>query len=184
MKKHTIEQLKSLLSYSPENGSLTWKYRDVSMFRDSTNQTASAACNGFNTAYGGQPALVCVGNHGYRHGVIQRVRYLAHHVCWAIHTGEWANEEIDHINGDRLDNRIANLRAVSRSENCKNLSMRSDNTSGHTGIDFVKKRNKWRARIGNEQIGYFESISLAIEAREVALIGNGYAKDHGKRVIS
>jgi hypothetical protein len=55
--------------------------------------------------------------------------------------------QIDHINGDRLDNRKANLRIATNEENCSNSFIRIDNTSGHRGVSFDRARNKWFAEI-------------------------------------
>lgn len=73
---------------------------------------------------------------------------LVHRVIWEMHNGPIPDGmEIDHINHDRLDNRIENLRIVSRQENSVNLSKRIDNTSGIVGVSWSKRMGKWRARI-------------------------------------
>ena len=72
-------------------------------------------------------------------------KYRAHRVAWAIHHGSWPDGEIDHINGVRDDNRIENLRCVSRHENKKNTAIPSHNTSGVVGVTWHKPSRKWRA---------------------------------------
>jgi hypothetical protein len=76
--------------------------------------------------------------------------------------------EVDHANGDRLDNRLANLRPCSSSQNKCNSVMRSDNTSGYKGVTWSKKSKKWRARIylsGREKnLGWFSTAHDAYEA--------------------
>lgn len=70
--------------------------------------------------------------------------YLAHRIAWALATGEWPAGEIDHINGIRSDNRLANLRDVPRQINCHNRhAVRA--ASGILGVSF--KANKWEAKI-------------------------------------
>ena len=78
---------------------------------------------------------------------------------------------VDHIDNNRLNNNIANLRFATNTENNQNASIRKDNTSGHKGISFDKKKNKWHAYIqidGNKKhLGYFDKIEEAINARKL-----------------
>lgn len=87
--------------------------------------------------------------------------------------------EVDHINGDPLDNRRANLRFCNRSENTRNSIKRSDNTSGYKGVAFSKRINKWRAYIYFEKkqkhLGYFDSVKDA--ARAYSEAANKYFKE-------
>lgn len=103
--------------------------------------------------------------------------FLAHQIVFAMHHG-WTPAEIDHINGDRADNRIENLRAVSRSQNLQNAGIRSDNTSGVRGVSWSKLRNKWHVRIWKEKvkhsIGFFDDLEDARLARlqaEITMFG-------------
>ena len=79
---------------------------------------------------------------------------------------------VDHIDRDKLNNHISNLRYATKSENSSNRTIGSNNTSGTTGVDFHKNNNKWRARIIKNRtqinLGYFESKEEAIEARNKA----------------
>ena len=81
---------------------------------------------------------------------------------------------IDHINHNPLDNRKCNLRVCTQQQNCINKVKQSNNTSGHSGVGWYKKYNKWRARIqvNGKQIllGYFEDKNEAIAARKQAEI--------------
>ena len=74
--------------------------------------------------------------------------------------------DTDHINGDRLDNRRANLRACSRAENLHNQGMRSDNTSGFKGVFWNKRTDNWRAQIMAN--GHHKSLGLFGTAEEAA----------------
>lgn len=70
-------------------------------------------------------------------------RYFAHRVAWFFEYGEWPHGEIDHINGDPFDNRITNLRDVTRSVNAQNLKKaRSNSTTGFLGVRFDKNRTR------------------------------------------
>jgi len=83
-------------------------------------------------------------------------------------------QEVDHINHNRLDNRKSNLRVCDRFGNGRNLSLKSNNTSGYPGVSFWKSRNKWRARIKVNyvgiHIGLYDTLQEAVEARHNAEI--------------
>lgn len=83
--------------------------------------------------------------------------------------------EVDHINGDRSDNRRENLRIVSRLQNCANTPARSENCLGYKGVSFDKRKGKYRARIGNDYeriwLGYFDN------PHDAARMFNFWAKD-------
>jgi hypothetical protein len=110
--------------------------------------------------------------------------YLAHRVIWAMQTGAWPEAQIDHISGVRHDNRWLNLRSVTRAENQKNMQVRSDNTSGYSGIGWSERTRKWRTRIfvdGKEHhIGDFHDINDAIAARKAAEAEHGFHPNHGR----
>lgn len=99
---------------------------------------------------------------GYCRVVVNGVRMASHRVVWALHHGDWppSDMEIDHINGDRSDNRPCNLRLCSPSQNRAN-SLSSRNTSGLRGVSWCKRTMKWDARTmknkKNIHLGYFDS---------------------------
>lgn len=80
--------------------------------------------------------------------------------------------ETDHINRDKTDNRKSNLRSVSLRKNKYNIPVKSNNSSGYTGVSFYKRTGRWRARIGGNKLGshlgYFDTKEQAIEARRIA----------------
>jgi len=125
--------------------------------------------------------MTSVGAGGYLKGTIDGVYYLAHRVIWKIVTGE-DPDEIDHIDGDRLNNALVNLRNVSRSENAKNLPMQTSNTSGIVGV--YQKGKSWAAHIGaggtTLHLGTFETRREAIAARKAADVAYGYHANHGR----
>lgn len=102
---------------------------------------------------------------GYLYISIDGTRYLAHRLAWLYVHGEWPAGQIDHMNGDRIDNRLANLRVVSNAINQQNVRRaRVDNrSSGVLGVS--RLRGKWRARIwldGRERhLGVFDWMSDA-----------------------
>lgn len=161
------EELCKLLRYDPETGKLFWRPRTDSFF--STKGMAPR----WNALYSGAEAFTSLNSSGYYHGKIFGKLYRAHRVAWAISHGAWPENEIDHINGNRIDNRLINLRSATRSENSRNSRIRSDNTSGHKGVRWIKSRCKWEARVRvsgiNRHIGYFASYELACDSYSLAV---------------
>jgi hypothetical protein len=99
--------------------------------------------------------------------------------------GEWPNHEIDHINGDSLDNRICNLRDVTSQGNNRNMSLAKTNTSGVCGVRYKKDRSKWVALItlNNRQthLGYYQDFFEAVCARKSAERKYGFHENHGRQ---
>lgn len=181
------ELLRKLLRYDPDTGNLFWRNRDASFF-ETGKQTAMHNCAAWNGRYANTEAFTSIRNDGYKHGQIFNKTYKAHRIAWALYHGAWPKECIDHINGNPMDNRIKNLRDVSKSKNQRNAAMSSNNTSGVCGVNWDKRDNKWVARIalGNnrKRLGSFESIQDAAAARKIAEIEHGFTERHGKRSIT
>ena len=113
------------------------------------------------------------------------VNYQAHRVAWLLHTGEDpGNKQIDHIDRDRTNNRISNLRLVDQQGNMRNQRKFKSNTSGVTGIYWHKVTGKWQAQISDcgkpQSLGYFEDFFEACCARKSAENRLGYHPNHGK----
>tara|TARA_R110000772_G_scaffold67291_1_gene149376 strand:- start:549 stop:1058 length:510 start_codon:yes stop_codon:yes gene_type:complete len=121
---------------------------------------------------------------GYRKLSMDSVKYYVHRIIWKMVTGNDPAEELDHVNHSRSDNRMDNLREVTRSENQQNASKRKDNVSGVTGVHWHKANSKWKADIqveGNRlHLGSFTQRWHAIRARKLAEIGYGFHQNHGK----
>ena len=110
-----------------------------------------------------------------------RLKY--HRVVFAIFNGRFPKDEIDHVDGNGLNNKIENLREVTRLENMKNRKMYINNASGMSGVNWHKINNKWNARISvnNKRIalGSFDLLDDAISAKKIANLKYGYHKNHG-----
>lgn len=106
--------------------------------------------------------------YGYHQIRFNGKRYFAHRLAWLFVHGRFPAHHIDHINGDRCDNRIANLRECTDGENSQNRKMQRNNASGYIGVGWHKLRKKWRASITVDtqhiHIGLFETKELAYEA--------------------
>ena len=109
------------------------------------------------------------GNSGYRIININRKNYREHRLVWLWHYGTMPLNQLDHINRIRNDNRIENLRECTTKENHQNRSIGTNNTSGHIGVSWDKKPNKWKAHITvdgkSSHLGYFERLEDAVAAR-------------------
>ena len=176
--------LRQLIDYDPETGALVWRVRDVSFFTDG-KMSALGAMNIWNARYADNPALKVKGSNGYFVGTIFGRKYLAHRVSWAIYSGEWPEHQIDHINGNKLDNRIANLRSATNQENSKNRAICIRNTSGTIGVCWYNRDRVWVAKIYKNGrrivIGRFKIKDDAISARAKANLECGYHANHGRK---
>lgn len=85
---------------------------------------------------------------GYRWVTLGGARYYAHRVAWTLAYGVEPSGFIDHINGDRADNRLCNLRCATHSENLRNRGIPCHNTSGIKGVSWEESSKTWRASIG------------------------------------
>jgi len=127
----THSYLKEVLHYAPDTGVFTWLVKR-------------------NSRGGGvQPGTIAknVSVHGYARIGIAKELFTAHRLAWFYVYGNWPKHQIDHINRDRLDNRIANLREATDAQSRQNTSLSKSNTSGVKGVTWDKTSQKWFAKI-------------------------------------
>jgi len=165
------KMLCDLLVYDPATGNLFWRRRPKEMFSSVREH------NRWNTRYAGQRALICVNKTGYCAGHVMNFSVLAHRVIWAMQTGKWPRGEIDHINGNRSDNRWSNLRVVTRNQNMQNKNPTSGSTSKYLGVGWHKASASWVAQIACNgrkiHIGCFKTESDAAMAYDAEKIKFG-----------
>lgn len=181
MAKHPIptpERLRQLLSYDAETGILRWKDRSRDDFK------SERSFSRFQSQCSGKVAFTSDKGTGYLQGTVEGRTLVAHRVIWAIVTGEWPDGLIDHINHDRKDNRLSNLRVVDAVENARNQSLRHDNKSGRVGVRWHRWTQGWIAmgRVNGKavQLLHTKNYAEAVAAREKFERERGFHENHGK----
>lgn len=182
----TQTYLKEILDYNPDTGVFTWKVRDKKYFKNEGSYKI------WNTRFSGKIAgSIKTNKDGYRYLqiTINKKLYLAHRLAWLYVYGVWPKNQIDHINGCSLDNRIHNLRDVTNQVNSCNQKKHKNNKSGITGVSWHRSTNKWIVRgsitINGKRkriyLGLFENIDDAICARKSwESKQKHYTERHGK----
>jgi hypothetical protein len=164
-------ELRELLHYDSDTGRLVWKERPISLF------PSRNAWRRWNGKHAGKEAFTALDDKGYKQGNVLGRHYKAHRVIWALHYGSAPDGHIDHINHDKADNRISNLRDVAKRTNHLNLSRRA----GPMGVG--RFRQRWRARImvnyREVHLGTFDTEQEAIAARLNAQREHGFHENHG-----
>jgi hypothetical protein len=158
--------LHQCFDYDQHTGILTWKVRPRVHF------LTAQAWKVWNCRFAGKAAGCII--HGYVSVVLtyrnQRSPIGAHRICWALVTGAWPKDEIDHRNGVRADNRLENLREATVAENAQNNKAHVDSTTGFLGIHWHKKQQKWRATIRVGQHRHHLGLFSTPEAAHAAYI--------------
>lgn len=145
-------RVRELLNYCSETGVFTWRIskRGVTLGRLAGN----------------------IGRYGYWYIVLDNKRYVAHRLVWLYVYGDWPADCIDHINRIRTDNKLANIRAVTRAQNLQNLGLDNKNKSGFRGVSYDAANKKWRASISIQgkakNLGRYNTKDLAVIAYKAA----------------
>lgn len=160
METLSVERLREALDYDPETGVFTRKRTSNINPRAQEGMKAGARCS-----------------NGYLCVRVDTTRYLSHRLAWFYVYGHWP-KELDHVNGVKDDNRIANLRKATRSQNMANGPRQRNNTSGAKGVCFDRTNAKWMAYVymngKMRNLGRFDSLEAAKAARLSA-----HRKAHG-----
>jgi len=146
--------IRAAFDYSPETGILTWRPKKVRRGHERADKI-------FNALFAGKPTG-CPNGLGYLRVLWNKQHYVAHRIIWKWVHGTDA-VMVDHINGDRSDNRIANLRNSTRSQNLANC--RTSPRSGFKGASKIK--NRWQANIRKDGVKiYLGSFKTPEDAHE------------------
>lgn len=145
----TAARLRGLIDYDPATGVFRWKPRPGRQ---------GSWCN-----VDREPGYVS-GQSGYRTIRVDKKLYQAHRLAWLYVYGQWPTQDIDHINGERLDNRIANLRDVPNRLNRQNtLRARKDSRTGVQGVQRHTASGRYQAKIRKDGRNFFLGIFDTIE---------------------
>jgi hypothetical protein len=155
------DDVKELLDYDRETGEFYWKSRPHNISKRFIGKRA------------GTISL------GYLRISLDGKLVLAHRLVWLMEHGEWPRDHIDHINRNKMDNRIGNLRDATQSQNMRNASLPSNNKSGIAGVSWNKVKNSWEVYIGVGQrkrtgLGYKKDFFEACCLRKSAENQHGY----------
>ena len=148
--------LHEIFAYCPETGDLIWRVDRVTGFGGTISKAGDVAG--------------CKDGRGYVVVKTGGKRYYAHRVAWLLHYGEEAPQHIDHINGDKSDNRLCNLRAATPSQNRCNVRSAAKPASGFKGV--VRHYNRFASyiRVQGEKkyLGVFDTPEQAHAAYAAA----------------
>lgn len=151
--KVTGSMLEMLLSYDPETGIFTRKI--------TTNPNSVA---GEEVSFENDDGYIIV--------TVGGARLRAHRLAWVWMTGRWPDQDIDHENRDRSDNKFLNLREATRSQNLQNARLRDSNKTGHKGVHYCRQRKKFVAQIKVNKktvcLGRFLLLEEAVAVRVAA----------------
>lgn len=166
----TAERARELFHYDADTGVLLWKPRENVGGTDHLTKV-------WNMRFANKEAGAMTGN-GYRAIIISPKRYLAHRIIWLMETGEWPTKYIDHKDGNKLNNRMSNLRQATHSQNMCNVGVKATNTTGIKGISFDKRQQSYCWEVcanGARKRGRCKSLEQAIAAHK-----NAAAELHGE----
>lgn len=172
----TYDIVRQLLKYEPETGKLFWLERGREFFATHRGWRI------WNAQNAGREALTAICR-GYRVGDVLGRKHNAHRICWLLACQTWPLGQIDHIDGNGLNNALSNLRDVTHQENGQNQRKPKNNTSGVTGVCWVRRDQKWQATImvdgRNKSLGCYDNIDDAARARRAAEASYGFHPNHG-----
>lgn len=177
--KAMYEIAASRVKYDPATGAFTWLPRPLTTFNASQ----------WNGQYAGKEAAPTALGRGHRQIRIavdgKKVCLQAHRLAWFIVHGELPRFEIDHIDQDKENNRISNLRDVPATINMRNLPMLAANKSGVTGVAWSDRERKWKVNIqvNNKvhHLGTHGDFDTAVKVAAEFRAANGFTPHHGQR---
>ena len=173
----STEDLHSLLYADFENGIVYWKPRPIEMFKTKRSFVI------WNKRFSNKPAFTSTNGDGYKTGSLLGHPVVAHRIIFALKHNYWP-EFVDHISGNRTDNRIENLREATRQINGRNAKKPVHNTSGCVGVSWNNRDKRWTAYITvdrkRKSLGNFVDKNSAIFCRKHHEQIFGFHENHGR----
>jgi len=178
----SVEYLNECFDPDFENGRLIWKVRPLHHFKD------LKSCKSWNARYSKTVAgNIYTRKSGYQsyQVSIQDRSYLVHRIIWAMSTGGWPENEIGHIDGNPLNNKLSNLEDIPHSKNMTFQKLKKNNKSGVNGVYWSNSRNAWilhvtrREGIIKPRLIQTKDFFEAVCARKSFELVNGFDKNHG-----
>jgi len=167
-----VELANEFLEYNPETGVFIWKWRDRKHF------TSDKEWKRGNTRFANTVAGSDDEKTKYRRIKVNGNDYMAHRLAWLLHYGAWPEDQIDHINNVRDDNRIENLREATHAQNTRNKSSRKGSSSKYLGVSRHNASNKWQAAIKVDGETYYLGL-FTIEENAARAYDRAALKYHG-----
>lgn len=162
----SIDRMRQFLDYDPDTGKFVW------LKKRTMNSTANVGDEAGS-----------IDENGYRRLMFDGKKIRAHRLAF-LFMGMAMPEQVDHINGDRSDNRWSNLRPSSAQVNPKNACRRKDSRTAVTGVTFSKQHGKWKVRVNRagvtEYLGLFSNLLDAAAARISKQNSYEYSDRHGR----
>lgn len=156
-----VERVKELLRYDKETGKLHWTQPGV------TQRPVGAEAG-------------CICKDGYIRTTIDAKKYANHRLAFVLMNDKWPDEFVDHVNGDRADNRWENLRPCSPAQNSFNAKLSSRNTTGVKGVNICGRTGKFVVDICGKKLGSFKDLELAeLVVKEYRDTLHGSFANHG-----
>lgn len=154
-----LNRCQKAVLYVPETGEFFWKKR------------SDVGAN-WNSRYAGRQAFTSVDQRGYFQGSIGNQFVAPHRLAWALSYGRWPRDIVDHINGVKTDNRLANLRLATQRQNQQNAGSHGG-SSKYCGVSFHRRDKRWQAYCYDAEgrhchLGYFTSEIDAAHAYDAA----------------
>lgn len=174
----TQEILKELIHYNPDTGIFTWKPRSIKWF------SSVRMMNSWNSRCSNKKcgSIIKPDGKNYLRINFYQQSFYAHRLAFLYMTGKFPEDQVDHEDGDGLNNKWSNLRSVDNQENSKNHRKQSNNSSGYVGVGLYSN-GKYTASIyvdkKKKHLGYFHSLDSAIKVRKEAELKYNYHKNHG-----
>lgn len=177
----TPQIIQEAFHYDPLTGNVIWR-----LDRPQEHFKTQRSYQRYLNVQAGKPIKASVNYYGYKVVGLGQAVLAVHRIAFAIMTGNFPKFNVDHIDGNPLNNIWANLREVSQAINTRNQRMNIRNTSGYAGVYYAKRENRWACQVKVDgvlkRLGAFDTPEEAYQCRLAFLSTRpdlGYTQRHG-----